>query len=329
MSNDLLMIRGEPKDGFNLSIGDPIMLQRAYEVQAPYPLPHSKLTYPPFGGSPELIQLLKEYHGNGYGYVVIANGCKQALLATAYALKKLTGATTLHHRAPYWPSYPTIAELSGLAFSSASIMQPSPTTLTFNATPGNPDGSEIVNICDVWDASYAHALYGSAGSPAHQVACWSAAKLFGMSGIRVGWLTTNNAAIAQLAAEYVEKTTSGVSTDAQNRLARVVDYVNILDFSQHYQKARAALLHNADVVGGVLWPWCTKGEGLIGDRRGMFAYVTVDDPEHFDWALARAKVAVVPGIACGGNYGQYRISCGQNRDYTEAAMSALMSALIA
>jgi aspartate/methionine/tyrosine aminotransferase len=329
MSNDMLMLRGEAPGTFNLAVGEPVFLQYVYNLTAPRPLEHRKLRYPPFMGEAELIKTLKRYHGGMYQHIVVTNGAKQALLAAFYTYAKLTGSIVVSHRPPYWPSYPTLAKLSGMEFVTRELLTSGQAfrTIHVNTTPNNPDGSERLDSCDVWDAAYAHAVYGNAGSPNHHVSVWSAAKMFGMSGIRVGWLATNDEGFAKKAAEYVEVTTSGVSTDAQARLNYVVESFVEVDLSNYYHLARQELITNGKTVLRNTESFLDEAHGATVDNKGMFAWVRARDPEKFDWALEQSNVKVIPGKACGDDYGWYRINCGHTTWYTRDAMEALRKAL--
>ncbi len=328
----MLMLRGETPGSFNLGIGEPVFLQIAYNVTAPVPLSHSALSYPPFAGNSKLIKAIKRYHGGKYSHIVVTNGAKQALLAGLYAYKKTIGATRITHRAPYWPSYPTLAGLSGMTFETRPSIISSLDAfkeVAINTSPNNPDGSEVLDSCDILDAAYMHSVYGFDGTaPSHQVSVWSAAKLFGLSGLRIGWLATNDGILAAKAAEYVEITTSGVSTDAQQRLTTVLDFFqDSASAGDVYRLAAYILKCNAAVIMKNTESFLDEARGATVDKKGMFAYIKARDPEKFDWALEQAKVKVIPGKACGGEYGWYRINAGHKYLYTTEAMQALRKAL--
>ncbi len=326
----MLMLRGETPGTFNLAVGEPVFLQIAYNITAPSPLAHVELGYPPFAGNTKLIDALKRHHGGSYDYIVVTNGAKQALLAAFYAYRGIAGGIKILHRKPYWPSYPTLAGLSKMTFNEGMLITNGEAfkTVTVNTTPNNPDGSEVLDSCDIWDAAYAHAVYGSSGSPAHQISVWSAAKLFGLSGLRIGWLATNDKDLAAKAAEYVEITTSGVATDSQQRLLTVLDFFyDSSSAAEIYHLAGYVLKSNAVSILRNIESFLDEARGATVNNKGMFAWVKARDPEKFDWALEQAKVKVIPGKACGAEYGWYRINAGHKYLYTVDAMQALRKAL--
>jgi histidinol-phosphate/aromatic aminotransferase/cobyric acid decarboxylase-like protein len=130
--------------------------------------------------------------------------------------------------APYWPSYPTLARHTRQEFTTIDNVPGSwhPQSVTRVITsPNNPDGAESVGECEIWDAAYFHWVYGAKAVPVHAVSVWSAAKLFGVSGLRIGCVTTDDADLAEKMRQYIETTTSGVSNEAQTRLAGILEIV--------------------------------------------------------------------------------------------------------
>src|SRR5262249_10876159 len=147
--------------------------------------------------------------------------------------------------------------------------------------------------CHVWDAAYAHGVYGWKGIvPDHEVAVWSASKLFGLSGLRVGWLVTKDEDFAKDAARYVEATTSGVSVLPQHRVAKVLWYKREEpdEFEQGYMKARQTLLANAGLFNNLLGKYVRSVEGTPNNGVGMFAYFVPHNGPAFRVALNRANV---------------------------------------
>jgi aspartate/methionine/tyrosine aminotransferase len=148
MSFDLQMVRTHDENAFNLSVGEPFFLhsfQPALDATEETGLTAKlPLLYPAFAGEADLLKLLRAmYPGK---HVVVANGAKQALLAAIHAIKvDRPCVTKLFHTYPYWPSYPTLARMSGLAFESdwqVGHRASDPKYITINTAPNNPDGFE-------------------------------------------------------------------------------------------------------------------------------------------------------------------------------------------
>lgn len=333
MSHDNQMIRGEVPGGFNLSVGEPHFLQNnlhwTHVVGSGGPV-----CYPSLGGESELVEAIRDKmeiiypHGNTRPHVIVANGAKQALAAVLYAWSTSRRAAAAVHPVPHWPSYPTLVKAAGLRFYTEGA------GMQLRTGPNNPDGSISVEGCDMWDAAYAHPVYGWDGVPSSaSTSVWSAAKLYGLSGLRVGWVCTWDDEIAKHAAYFVEITTSGVCTTAQRTVAEVIrrEITNSPEIKYSYAEARAALTSNGLIIRNALEPHCDVLEGVskpLGPRRGMFSWVKVKDPARFDAALTQAKVKFVTGQACGMTEpGWYRISAGHRTQYTIEAMDRLVGAL--
>lgn len=329
---DKFMVRGNDPDGFiNLSVGEPLFLRRHLQFPTTFE-PVRQSSYPPYKGAGRLLEELKRLHPGKH--VVVTNGAKGALMSAFYAYRKLLGKMAVYHEAPLWPSYPTLAGLSGLSFQS------NPWTLgdtTFNrryisakTVLNNPDGRTTDKVelghYDILDCAYCHPVYGWDGElPPHTVSVWSAAKLFGYSGDRVGWLVTEVPELADLAADYVEKTTSGVSTRSQEVVADVLAYIrmHVCEVARMYEDARTDLLYNCMQFVRTFGPAVRNAWGDT-TYTGMFGWV---EPrcKDFDAVLKEAKVLAVPGTACGDMMGpvRWRLSLGQEPAVVRMALESI------
>lgn len=334
MDPDKQIVRGHGDGRINLAVGEPFFLHphmralvQEYDEDLDY-LP----TYPQYIGQPELLEVLRRRHP-GYE-VVVCTGAKQAILAGLYALRRRYGFSELAHRVPHWPSYPTMASLSAMKFTHTIFdLGHKPTCLALSS-PNNPDSwtAGPDTSCHLWDAAYAHPVYGwsEQNTPQHEVSVWSAAKLLGLSGLRVGWLLTKDSQMAGDAADYVEKTTSGVNVDAQLRVASTLAYIEgheklALD---SYRRARLDLIQNGNAFLKHLEAHCRHIEGLPINHCGMFAWFYAFDPEKFATAVKNAGVALVEGRACGAQEpGWYRMSLGHHFDVLNDGLQKLVKAL--
>lgn len=329
MSHDLQMVRSQVEGTYNLAIGEPIFLQDTLPW-AKAICPEGPFQYPHVGGEPELLKELQRAHKGMH--VVVTTGAKQGISAVLYAYYNTYTTDGTHyfhaiHQRPYWPSYPYLVdkELTGGRFNSYTDGR-TEGGVRIITSPNNPDGSQIAEECDVWDAAYAHYVYGFKTPPTSwNVAVYSAAKLFGLSGLRVGWVVTSDAAIAAKVAEYVERFTSGVCVTAQRHVASVLRFVRVAD-DHHilYAKAREVLLANGEIFRKHLGDRVEVYSGVPLDGSGMFAWFKADDDAKFQEALTKSKVLVIPGKSCGiHDPGWWRMSMGHRNDFTEAALKAL------
>lgn len=323
---DSQLVRTRDGEGWNLAIGEPHLLR---EVMAPYyPRTYpADLAYPDLVPDPGLMTELRKLHPEGH--IVVTNGAKQALHAAVNALMQLNGQLEwLVHEWPHWPTYPTIARQNGLEFSTPISSGLDMTkAIKVVTAPNNPDGAQAhwADECDIWDAAYAdHDLYGWNGiAPKHKASVWSAGKLLGSPGVRVGWLVTQDEDIARLATRYVEQTTSGVATTSQYHVAATMRNVEGV---KHRVKRdfRVQLFANRALFFGYL-------EDHISDRsvdfdNGMFAWFEPKDPAAFKAAIDKLKILMVDGAACGVP-GHYRASLGLTNAKFHSAVLSLVREL--
>ncbi len=317
MDFDKQMVRGPGEEGWtNLSIGEPFFLQRHLGPV----LPHTDRlgeSYPEYAGQPQLLALLQML--NPGKHAVVTTGAKQAISAAIYAMAR----PDVYHAVPHWPSFPTLAKMAGKGWSEDRY-HPSSTVIA--SSPNNPDGRQWLGgeTQDILDCAYAHKVYGwNRIIPDHKISVWSASKMFGLSGERIGWALTEDSNLAARMADYVEKTTSGVNIHAQKRLAAILR-MNRGCFAGAYLYARDDLISNGMAFNTHITPHCLEVLGVPESGRGMFAWFRVADTDKFKVALERAKILLVSGEACGMTEpGWYRMSMGHYPEVTQEALERL------
>lgn len=331
MNFDWQMAKGTADGETNLAIGEPFVVQDLFLNRLHVWLKSKKLgLYPAVGGEPELLEELHRLHPQ-YKYIVVANGAKQAIEASLHAFRVVDRASYVFHQAPYWPSYPTLAENQGMGFNKMGGVPQSVEVYCVTA-PNNPDGSQPAlykRAPDLWDAAYAQPMYGWNGIPVPaRVTIYSAAKMLGLSGIRVGWLGTNEKALADAASYHVETTTSGVSVMSQMHLMRCLealrDPAQMAKMTEAAFQARTAMIENGMAFQLHLGRLMDEVRGFPLDGTGMFAWFKAYLPDRFERALAAARVKVVTGEACGmAERGWYRMSMAHRNDVTKDALERL------
>jgi aspartate/methionine/tyrosine aminotransferase len=328
-NHDLQMAKNSDPGTINLAVGEPYFLQyhlynrSIFTEELGAGLRLAETAYPPFGGNPKLIDLIKTHLAPGYKHIIITNGARQGILAALYAAREVLEFKAVYHEAPYWPSYPMLAKQIGLEFNSKTTPHASAMCIT---TPNNPDGSQTFDSTSMyylWDAAYAHSVYGYRGNvPRHNVAVFSCAKTLGLSGLRIGFVATNDDELAKSMTYYVEIATSGVSIASQLILIRLLEaqhgYSHETD--RLYNSARQCLLNNAESFEKLIAPFCTKVSDL---RSGMFAWFQPADLERFNMATVESKIKLVTGVACGGAPEQFRMSLGIKASEFHQAMLVL------
>jgi aspartate/methionine/tyrosine aminotransferase len=228
MMSDILLAKTKLGPGWiDLGIGESHLIREA--ALSTYSISTNKLNdslsweYPAPEGDAELVEILSRRHN---APVVITTGAKQGLGACFYALKKL-GCQSVGMRSPYWALIPPLVKFHGLepipSYDADSCLA---------VLPGNPDGymmrpEEIQNFvkdCSAKNKYLIHdAVYHSHSYLPEEtellsfgdVQLYSASKMWGLSGIRIGYAVCHNEKFYGLIREYVEMMTVGVSEISQ------------------------------------------------------------------------------------------------------------------
>lgn len=336
MSNDMLLARDE-NNSLNLAIGEPSFLELYMKDFCPSTLPSFSNKYPNSNGMLKLRQKFARYLKDSIGLesdpnnIVVTNGAKQALIASAIVEGEDMGAKYLYHPSPYWLSYPTIAKYADLEFTDGVTQDVKEKgCVAIYTSPNNPDGKLFAGGCDIWDAVYANRVYGydPKVSLKHWISVFSAAKMFGMSGLRVGFAVCRDFNRAAKVAAIIEKTTSGVSNIAQEYLCSVLDNIDARpdQYAQALNGATNYLQSNTRHIS-IIEEHIEKAWGSF-EYMGMFGMIKVKDPERFKQALVKSNVKFIPGNACGMlEQGTYRINMGATADVIYNAFTALAKEL--
>jgi len=134
--------------------------------------------------------------------------------------------TKLGMRTPYWALIPALAKAHGLEISNEYDAY-------LAILPNNPDGfmfdydyarymesyHRYMGIPFIHDAAYYSPVYLPKGfnlGPLGDVQIFSISKLYGLSGIRVGYVVCHDRDFYNLILEYMETMTVGVSTASQD-----------------------------------------------------------------------------------------------------------------
>lgn len=270
-------------DWIDMSFGEPKVVTNALYKQlncvgTSFKMPEMKdirnWEYPPASGKPELVKLLEDRHE---ARVIITSGGKQALDSALRALYQ-HGARHIHYDIPYYPANPGFISSAGLLG-----VEQSQADCFLITSPNNPDGKnysnvELLNFASlrptVHDAAYYTDIYlpdGQIPIDIGDMQVFSISKMYGLSGLRVGYVVLHNDKYYDCIRDHIETTTAGVSTVSQDIVKNVELFFKerpdaLRQFNQESRKAiveARAILSNLD--SDVL-------ELVNSDANSMFAW---------------------------------------------------------
>lgn len=322
------------KGWIDLGYGEPLSVRNVFikhtmlDLNMPSKAELLDSEYQPPKGLPKLVSLLEQKYAHT---VVICNGARHGIAAVMYAIKK-QGHNECFMHSPYWTATPNILKSQGLnvRFVDLASENNHPFLLT---SPNNPDGLEISkdelvkktqkaannNLIFIHDAAYYTPIYSNEDvSEVHaDVTIFSFAKMWGLSGLRVGYLVIKNQSLLQGITEYIEQTSSGVSTASQQIAYEVEKFFKenpekLVPFYREcrheIEKSREELkkldpeyLELQQCSSNSMFAWCKKGP-------------------KFD--SISAKVNVIDGEAF-GKPGYVRINIAVNSDIIKNAVDRL------
>jgi aspartate/methionine/tyrosine aminotransferase len=336
---DILLAKPKlPPDFIDLSVGEPyvvrdILLKHFSLNSFLQDHPRHVWEYPFPTGYQPLVSLLEEKYGHP---VIITNGAKQALGACFYALKKM-GKQNLGMMEPYWALIPPLVLLHGL--TPAVGKHPYNVDAFLALAPNNPDGQfpdlecleatcKSKNIPLIHDAAYyTHVylppsvelkVYGDA-----QI--YSISKMFGLSGLRLGYVVCPNHNFYQYIQEYMETMTVGVSITSQ---------IFLYDLLAQMKENPDALLQFEDTSAAALA--FAKQEMLkvnkevlhlpqySADRLGMFGWYATGSK--FD--AIKAKLNFIDGTLFGGNCNMVRMNLAWGSEQIQEIVRRLNSLVL-
>lgn len=252
-----------PPDMIDLSFGEPFIIAEACRKHllgwtTTFRMPQcEELEYYQYQlaqGTPKLTSLLQEKYG---AKVVVTNGAKHGLAAILYALKK-NGHDSIHYETPYYPANPSLLSFANLSkdqyFTNSKAM--------LITSPNNPDGNNHTNMFMkvmtnehyvIHDAAYYTPIYlpdGQEPEALGHIQLYSMSKMYGFSGLRVGYVVCHDETLFQDIVDYVELTTAGVSTASQDIAYNLETFFtkNPNNLNAFEQEAREAIKKNRSLL---------------------------------------------------------------------------------
>ncbi len=304
-----------------------------------------KIKYSPSSGTAELKAAVVEYTKKHYGIslenknVIISSGAKQAIYN--FLLSAVNKGDEVIFPVPYWVSYPDMIKLVGgvpvavkpkegiqITFEELKAAVSPKTKAIMLNSPSNPAGvlfgedfiKKTVELCEqkniwlmtddiyhqlVFDGEKTPSPFKFAKKPDNIVAINGVSKLYGLTGLRIGWAISTNKEIISAMGRFQAQTTSCNSSISEaGALAALTGPQKVVD------ELRKILENNRNTLLAEL----SKIEGLkVFAPKGTF-YCFADFSRYNKDSLAlsaflldKVLVATVPGISFGLD-GYLRIS---------------------
>lgn len=305
MSDILLSKPVLPAGWIDLSVGEAHIvretLKELFSLSLLIPPAPGMFEYPNSQGYKPLVSALEEKH---QAPVIITNGAKQGLGASFYALKQL-GKSKIGMRTPYWALIPPLVKLHGL--EPLTSYQGSDANLLL--LPNNPDGftsspevvKGFVKNCQargvpvIHDAAYYTPTYMPEGFPLDPIGdlqIYSISKMFGLSGLRLGYIVCRNPEFYPHLLNYMEAMTVGVSSLPQIFLHQLFkDMAFDRDATQMFYRLSRARLQLAKEIFSMVKSEVLEVDKSVIDLAGMFGWFKVGPKANFK----RSRVNVIDG----------------------------------
>ena len=304
-----------------------------------------RIKYSPASGTPALKQAVGAYHLAHYGrhyepnQIIISAGAKQALFN--FLLAALNSGDEVIFPAPYWVSYPEMVKLAGgkpvivrarqgLQVSAQDIFSavtPHTKAILLNS-PCNPAGyifpaefiRQVVEFAEekqiflVMDDIYHQLVFDGAKTPnpcayaqegKNLVVINGVSKLYGLTGLRIGWAVSANTDLIAAMGRMQAQSTSCNSDLSETAAAAALngDQACVRELCAVLEDNRNTLLEEIAKIPHLR---VEKPQGTFYSFID-FSHYNADSNALASYLLEKALVAVVPGKAFGAE-GYLRIS---------------------
>ncbi len=314
-----------------------------------------KIKYSPASGTPELKKAVAKFTKDVYGIdvenknVVISVGAKQAIYD--FLLCTVNPGDEVIYPVPYWVSYPEMIKLAGgipvevrpskgLQITLEDLLKkvtPKTKAIMIN-TPNNPSGlmyperfiEGVVNLCEeknIWlltDDIYNRLVFDKntfispfkyAKNPKNILAVNGISKVYGLTGLRIGWgVSYNTELIAAMGRMQAQTTSCNSSLCEAGALGALEGDQSVIE------ELRKNLEHNRNVLLGELAK--IKDIEVFSPQGTFYSFVNISKYNKSSMAFAeflldKVMLSVVPGANFGVD-GYVRISyCASEENIRE------------
>lgn len=323
-----------------------------------------RIRYTPCSGTGELKAAIARYtqthyqHNVAPEHILVSAGAKQALYN--FLLAVINPADEVLFPAPYWVSYPEMVKLAGgtpvivrpahglqVSFEELAAAVTDKTKAILLNSPNNPSGlileedfikkvvelAEQKNIFLFMDDIYHQLVFDGKKCPnpyrfthnsQNLVIGNGVSKLYGLTGLRIGWAVSDNTDLIAAMSRMQAQTTSCNCdlSQAAAAAALLADQQCVQDLRALLEKNRNVLLEQLSRIEHIE---VCKPQGTFYSFAN-FGYYGADSKKLAQYLLQQALVAVVPGIAFGMD-GYLRISFCNSEEQIVQGVQRIATAL--
>jgi aspartate/methionine/tyrosine aminotransferase len=281
---------------FDLGFGYPICVKEVLDLlYTPKVVmsPVMDMDYPEYEGKPDLINHIKKLTGKKH--IIITNGATQAINIALRVLKKSENREVVVTNKYTFGYYPFMIDKANLTHIKTKHSKSQTKVINLIDMPSNPAG-DLHDITDPFNNTIHDFVYGSKvyiNTPFKpnikaRIEVGSTSKMFGISGVRIGWIATDIEADYKLFYEEIKNENCGTSVLSQDL---VVDMLNKLDTDKFMTVAQGRINYNREEFlklsnffdgqkvneNGMFNTYWVDNKGLdIIDKSGV-VYITLDE----------------------------------------------------
>jgi histidinol-phosphate/aromatic aminotransferase/cobyric acid decarboxylase-like protein len=311
---------------FDLKFGDPVLIRS--QLKNFHTLHENTLGYRMDDDCEKnIIRWVKKYYKDKFGleykYVVLTHGAIGGLDVVLRSLKNSFDVSYINDLAFGW--YEKVLRLNDIKFIKSIDLRKDKNeiaSLYIVDSPSNPFGHQILNNDlnsnqVIWDSVYASECYvnGPVLHPEHKAMIGSFSKMFGLAGLRLGWVGLNDEFLFNKIKENTLTAYCGLSTPS---LEVASDLVGTIDFDLFQKVAKLHLDFSRDLFNKL-----RNIFNMESPENGMF-YTGALDGKNIK-ILEKAKVGgLVLNSIDGRNY--IRFNMADECEKTKKAVRAILRA---